>query len=89
MKGLINVKNNDNECFIWCHIRHLNLVKTDPERVTKEDKMINDLDYEGIEFPFSKKDYCKVALMCSVMKINWLIPFIYQSKSFIILWICC
>ena len=23
-KGLINLKNEDNECFRWCHIRHLN-----------------------------------------------------------------
>ena len=23
-KGLINMKNKDNECFRWCHIRHLN-----------------------------------------------------------------
>ena len=23
--------------------------------------MVNHLDYEGIRFPFSKKDYCKVA----------------------------
>ena len=61
MKGLINVKNSDNKCFPWCHIRHLNLVKTHPERITKKDKiMINDLDYEGIKFPFSKKDYCKI-----------------------------
>ena len=22
-KGLINIKNNDDECFRWCHIRHL------------------------------------------------------------------
>ena len=56
MKGLINIKNNDNKCFFWCHIRHLNLVKTHPERITKEDKsMINDLDYEVIKFPVSKK----------------------------------
>ena len=27
MKGLINIKNNDNKCFLWCHIRHINLVK--------------------------------------------------------------
>ena len=44
----------------WFHIRHLNLVKTHPERITKEDKkMINDLDYERINFPVSKKDYGK------------------------------
>ena len=23
-KGLINIKNNNNKCFLWCHIRHLN-----------------------------------------------------------------
>ena len=28
MTGLINIKNNDNNCFLWCHIRHLSLVKT-------------------------------------------------------------
>ena len=27
MKGLINIENNDNKCFLWCHIRHLNLLK--------------------------------------------------------------
>ena len=21
MKGLTNIKNNDNKCFLWCHIR--------------------------------------------------------------------
>ena len=42
--------------FLWCHIRHLNLVKTHLERITKEDKnMVNDLDFEGIKFPVSKK----------------------------------
>ena len=38
MKGLINIKSNDNKCFLWCHIRHLNLVKTHHERIKKEDK---------------------------------------------------
>ena len=37
-KGQINIKNKGNKCFLWCHIRHLNLVKRHPERVTKEDK---------------------------------------------------
>ena len=61
MKGLINIKNNGNKCFHWCHIRHLNLVKMHPERITKEHKnMINDLDYEGIKCPVLKKDYCRI-----------------------------
>ena len=38
----------------WCHIRHLNIVETHPERITKEDKnMVDDIDYERIKFPVS------------------------------------
>ena len=35
---LINIKNNDNKCFLWCHIRHLNPLKIHPKRITKADK---------------------------------------------------
>ena len=76
MKGFINIKNNDYKCFLWCHIRHLNPLKIHPERITKGGKkVVNDLDYEGMEFPLSKKDYCKnekkliSVLMYFVMKI--------------------
>ena len=56
MKGLINIKNNDNKCFLWYLVRHLNLLKTHPERITKVDKkMSNDLDYKGVNFHISKK----------------------------------
>ena len=27
MKGLINIQNEDNECFRWCLVRYLNPVK--------------------------------------------------------------
>ena len=37
-KGLINIKNKDNECFRWCHVRHLNPQKKDPQRIKKADK---------------------------------------------------
>ena len=37
-KGLINMKNKDNECFRWCHIRHLNSQDKDPQRIKKSDK---------------------------------------------------
>ena len=23
-KSLINIKNDDSKCFLWCHVRHLN-----------------------------------------------------------------
>ena len=38
VKGLINIENNDNKCFLWCNIRHLNPLKIHPKRIIKEDK---------------------------------------------------
>ena len=37
-KRLINIKNNENKCFVWCHIRYLNPLKMHPERITKQNK---------------------------------------------------
>ena len=37
-KGLINIKNYDQKCFLWCHVKHINPVKTHPERITQKDK---------------------------------------------------
>ena len=45
MKGLINIKNCGNRCFLWCRIRHLHSLKIHSERKAKWDKgMGNDLD---------------------------------------------
>ena len=52
-KGLINIKNNGNKCFLWCNVRHLHLIIIWL-------KPANNLIYEEIEFPISKKDYCKI-----------------------------
>ena len=60
-KGLINMKNNDNECFRWCHIRHLNPQDKYPQRIKKVDKQfIENLDYSGIKFPVTTKQYNKI-----------------------------
>ena len=60
-KGLINIKNDDDECFRWCHIRFLNPQKTNPQRINRVDKqMINELNYDGIAFPVTQKQYNKI-----------------------------
>ena len=60
-KGLINMKNEDNECFRWCHIRHLNPQDKYPQRIKKSDKaFIENLNYSGIEFPVTTKQYNKI-----------------------------
>ena len=60
-KGLINMKNKDNKCFRWCHIRYLNPQEKDPQRIKKIDKeYINQLDYSKIEFPVKINQYNKI-----------------------------
>ena len=81
-KGLINIKNKDDECFRWCHIRHLNPQTEHPERIKKEDKkMNNELNYDGIDFPLSQnttiksKNRTASESMCLVMKMDNHSPF--------------
>ena len=46
-KGLINIKNYDQKCFLWYHVRHINPIKVNPERIKREDKKLaKDLDYD-------------------------------------------
>ena len=64
---MINVKNKYDECFRWCHIRHLNPQKKDPQIIKKEDKrLIEGLNYKGIEFPVSQKHYNKIEKQNSI-----------------------
>ena len=51
MKGFINIKNNDNKCFLCCHINHLNSLNIHSERIAKADKN---------EFPVSKKNHSEI-----------------------------
>ena len=77
-KGLINLKNKDNECFRWCHIRHLNPQEKDPQRSKKDDKQyIKNLDYQGIKFPLNINQYNKVEKQNSI-RIN---VFGYEEKQ--------
>ena len=35
MKGLINLKNKDHKCFMWCHVRLINPTNSHPEKISK------------------------------------------------------
>ena len=61
MKGLVNPKNKDNKCFLWCHNRHLNPIKGNPERITKADReSVKRLDYTGVSFPVTLSDIDRI-----------------------------
>ena len=60
-KGLINLHNNDNKCFLWSHIRHINPLESNPQKITLKDKeLVKALDYSGATFPVSIKDMGKI-----------------------------
>ena len=86
-RSLINMKNTDNECFRWCHIRHLNPQKTNPQRIKQVDKeYIKNLNYSGIEFPVTIKQYNKIEKQNNIninvvsFHNNMIFP-IYSSKE--------
>ena len=36
----MSIKNKDQKCFLWCHVRHINPSKEHPERIRKIDKKL-------------------------------------------------
>ena len=58
---MINIKNNDNKCFLWCHVRHLILKDRHNDRIDKNDKILaSTLNYSDIKFDVVSKDYCRI-----------------------------
>ena len=59
-KGIINMKNKDNKCFLWSVLRALNPKERNPQIIDKKlmDKE-NTLNMVGIEYPVSLKDINK------------------------------
>ena len=55
--AIINMKNEDNKCFLWCVLRALNPKDTHPERIDKDLKSKeHTLNMEGIAYPVDFKN---------------------------------
>ena len=66
-KGLINIKNNAQKGFLWCHVRHINPLKEHPERIQKIDREIAcNRNYDEIEFPVTEKDFKKIEVQNNI-----------------------
>ena len=65
MKGLINLKNKDHKCFMWCHVRLINPQNRNAERINKQDKKIAaNLNYSDIAFPLMITKKLKIDFKC-------------------------
>ena len=79
MKGLMNIKNKDLKCLMWCHIRLINPQNKNAERINKQDKKIaSTLDYSGIDFPMKTHDY-EIVEERFEMNVN---VFCYENKTY-------
>ncbi|CAB3980719.1 Hypothetical predicted protein [Paramuricea clavata] len=61
MNGLINIENvDDDECFRWCHVRHLRPGQRATKITRSDRKFAKTLNYNGIKFPVRINDIPKI-----------------------------
>ena len=78
-KAIINPKNKDNKCFLWCVLRALNPKDGNPEIIDKKLKeKENTLNMEGIEYPVHLEDIDKFEKQNPSISIT---VFGYEEKS--------
>ena len=59
-KAIINLKNEDDECFIWAITRALNPVEKNAERIDKKPREKSEvLNWDGLKFPVNLSDINK------------------------------
>ena len=61
-KGFIDIDNiDDNECFIWCLVKYLNLADHNPKKSAKVYKDFEKtLDFKDVKFPIKIRDIKKI-----------------------------
>ena len=58
-KAILNIKNKDDKCFLWCVLRYLNPKGKNAELLTDLKQKENSLNTKGINFPIKLKDISK------------------------------
>ena len=70
-QAVINMKNKDEKCFLWCVLRALNLRNRDNERIDRDLRgKVNTLDMGDIKYPVSIKDINKFESLNSNISIH-------------------
>ena len=55
-RAIINPKNKDDKCFLWCILRYLHPKPRDNERIADLRKYEDELETKGLNFPMAVKD---------------------------------
>ena len=59
-KGVLNIKNKDNKCFLWCTLAVLHPASAHPDRVSNYKPYENELVTGDLEYPISPDDVQKL-----------------------------
>ena len=83
-KGLIDIKNKDQKCFLWCHVRHINPLKEHPGK--KERKLLKDLSLILIITILKRLKYKVIfLLMYLAMRISWFFQFMFPMNLLLLI----
>lgn len=77
-RAIINVRNNDNQCFKYAVLSALYPAAKNAQRVTQYKKYENKLDFTGISFPIQLKDITKFEELNMTISIN---VYMYDQTS--------
>ena len=58
-KAIVNIRNTDEKCFLWCVLRHIHAREKNDIRLTDLKQYENELNTKGINFPVKLKDISK------------------------------
>ena len=58
-KAIVNIRNNDEKCFLWCVLRYLHPRDKNDFRLTDLKQYENNLNTKGIRYPVKVKDISK------------------------------
>ena len=82
-KAIVNIKNKDEKCFLWCILRYLYPKERDEERLTGLKKYEFSLNTKGITFPMKLKDITKFEKLIHLFQ-ELMFFQLMKTKSFIL-----
>ena len=69
-KGVLNIQNEDNKCFLWSVLAYLYPAEDNANRVTKYEPYANRVNMDGIKYPVTLKDIIKFEKINPSLSVN-------------------
>jgi hypothetical protein len=74
-KSIINIKNDDDKCFLWSVLKALHPIENHPERINDLERYKNEINVSNISFPVTLSDIPKFEKQNNILNQNTRIAF--------------